>query len=49
MPDTGGFFYISNGGSVSGIDANVTAVTVSSAVSTTEKQATVTFTALDLK
>ncbi|MFM7097808.1 MAG: hypothetical protein ACKO16_10400 [Gemmataceae bacterium] len=47
MPDSGGTFYISNGGSVSGIDADVTNVTKSLAISTTEKQATVTFKALD--
>ncbi|NBR07663.1 MAG: hypothetical protein EBT92_18130, partial [Planctomycetes bacterium] len=47
MPDSGGTFYISSGGSISGIDADVTNVTKSLAISTTEKQSTVTFKALD--
>jgi hypothetical protein len=46
MPDTGGLFYISDN-HANGIDADVTTVTASSSISTTEKQATVTFTALD--
>ena len=45
MPDSGGVFYISTYGGT--IDADVTNVTQSLAISTTEKQSTVTFKALD--